>query len=192
MSVAQVQINEFARLPFRDPTPVLRDLRKLEEGLETVSIDPRLRRLRTGGLKPEREARDAALFSHGMAQVLGTKVFVAPVEADDYDFVTMWVADDTQHFCPVQLKELVPDDLNSQATLRTLLEGLSRYAPSLNTALAVRLNRAGHIEFADLELPRIPFSQLWFFGCASADSARWFLYGDALADPKLVRFDYPT
>ena len=92
-----------------------------------------------------------------------------------------------------KLKELVPHDLNPSASLGSLLPGLSRrYAPSENTALAVRLNQVGHIEFDGINLAGIPFGQVWFFGCASPNSERWFLYGDALAAPQLIEFDYPT
>jgi hypothetical protein len=76
-----------------------------------------VRRLRTNRLKTDREARDALIFAHGMATVLGTKILVAPGEVEDCDFVTRLSIGDTVHFSCIQLKELAPDDLNPNQTV---------------------------------------------------------------------------
>ena len=99
-------LNLWARLPYRDPESHLREFRRLEILMSDWELGPKARRLRTGDLKQIRDGRNAALFAHGMATVVGTKVSFADHEAADYDFVTSWVDGDKYRFCPVQLKEL--------------------------------------------------------------------------------------
>jgi hypothetical protein len=186
-----VLLNAVSKFEYRNPAHDLRRLRKLERQLQGVPMEPRVRRLRTGPLRRVRENLDAALFTHGMAQVLGKTVYVAYQEADDYDFVTAWLSADEVQLCPVQLKELVPTDLNPDARLDLLLDELTRIHPSEHTALAIRLNRTGHLDFNHLKIPPLNFRQLWFFGATRPGSNHWFLYGDFCSDPSLVYFDYP-
>ena len=189
------RVREWSKLTFVDPEPVLVRLGRLELRIaslppEQVKLSPRERRLRTNALKREREGRDAALFAHGMAAVKGTKFFVALAEAQDYDFVLMCVVDEVQHFVPVQLKELPPEDLAKRRDLAGLLSGLHPVAPT-DTVLAVRLNRTVHVDFRDLEIPPLPYGELWFFWCGDPDQSEWSLYGDALEEPSLWTFEYP-
>ena len=78
-----------------------------------ANISDRVRSLLTNTLKTERETRDALIFAHGMSSVVGTRVYVAPGETEDCDFVTSVAADGTRYYTCVQLKELVPEHLNT-------------------------------------------------------------------------------
>jgi len=101
------------------------------------------------------------------------------------------VEGDTTNFCPVQLKELPPEDRDPKATIEGLLSGLPRqYAPT-RTVLAVRLSREGHV-MLDRDWPAVPFAELWFFWASAPGGARWSIYGDALATPCQWAFDYPS
>ena len=82
-------------------------------------------------------------------------------ESGDYDFVTRWVEGDAQHFCPVQLKELVPEDLNPATSLSDLIAGLGKYSTKTSTALAVKINRR-----SNLTLPTMPDIAFSSCGCS--------------------------
>ena len=183
-------LNAWAQLEYLDPEPVLRNLRRLEIKLLAQPIPPRVLRLRTSALKPDREGRDAALFAHGIAAAMGTKVYFARQEAADYDFVTRWLVGDELRYCAVQLKELPPEDLNPLLTLESLLSGLGKYGTT-RTALAVLLNKAGVMDAASLPQQARRFSQVWLFWLASPDGNRWKIQGDILATPFTYDFHYP-
>lgn len=186
---------EWGKLTFKDPVDVLVEYRRLELHMaslppERMKLSPRQRRLRTSPLKHLREGRDAALFAHGMAALKGTKFFVALAEDQDYDFVLTCAVDKVQLFVPVQLKELPPEDLAEGKDLGGILAGLHPVAPT-DTVLAVRLNRTVHVNFQELEIPPLPYSELWFFWCGDPDQSTWGLYGDALGAATLSTFEYP-
>jgi hypothetical protein len=184
------QLRHWGTLTYHDPARILRDLRVLEHEIASIK-DDKVRRLRTPTLKKYREWRDAALFTYGMSVAHERPMGYATEESSDYDFVVAWIQDNQQYFCPVQLKELVPADLNPRATLQDLLGNLPNYSPGTDTVLAVRLNRRGKMDLKALTMPTIPFKQLWFFWAASPDGNRWTIYGDALKEPGQATFDYP-
>lgn len=192
-----IRARKLSSLEYGNPTDFLRELRKAERqlGTELDALPERARRLRTNALKPYREMRDAALFCHGMSERLGHQVFFAPTESEDYDFVAMWCADDEQHFCPVQLKELVPADCNPTGSINEIVSGLSKYADAPGLTVAVRLNRTGRFDIGEIKLPNdLRLGGLWMFGCISEDQSRWDVWGDfALrsAEPFGTEFGYP-
>jgi len=185
------QLNHWGTLTYHDPARILRDLRALEHEVASIK-DDKVRRLRTPTLKKYREGRDGALFTYGMGVAQERPMGYATEESGDYDFVVAWIQEGQQHFCPVQLKELVPADLNPRATLEDLLANLPTYSPGTDTVLAVKLNRRGKMDLKTIRMPAIPFRQLWFFWAAAADGNRWSIYGDALKEPGESRFDYPN
>ena len=186
------EINLWRTLTYHDPARSSTPPTTLEHQLADVTMDERVRRLRTPGLKTYREARDAALFVLGMGLGKAVTMLYAPFERSDYDFVATWVEDGTQHFAPVQLKELVPPDLNPRASLQALLGSLSDERPKSSTVLAIKLNRRDRIDLQGLVIPRVSYSQLWMFWASSPDAVNWYLYGDALATPGYFAYQYPT
>jgi len=184
-------INHWRTLSFYDPARVLIELRKLERTIPPRAANSKVVRLRTNQLKKIRESRDAALFSYGMGLAQGTDIAYAPEEAADYDFVTTWFDGDFRHYCPVQLKELVPADLGSRASLRALLSDLAVHSLPTDTVLAIRLNRAGRFDPASVQLPPLGYRQVWYFGAITPRAERWVLFGDAKAQVRRLEFDYP-
>jgi hypothetical protein len=189
------RIREWEGCDYFDPVLVLRSLRAVELGMvarpaDFTGVPERVRRLRVNDLKGIREARDAAIFSHGMATFLGTKVLYAPVEAADFDFVTMCSVDDMQFFVPVQLKEVPPAELAPRASLQTILDGLGKY-PESDTALAINFNRREQLDLKSITIPQVPFRELWIFACTAPDHSSWILAGDFRAEPRWVEFSYP-
>src|SRR6266699_3811943 len=59
--IVSIRLRTFARRTFHDPEPVLRRLRDVEIQLAQTDTPDLVRRLRTGRLKRDREARDALL-----------------------------------------------------------------------------------------------------------------------------------
>ena len=190
--VSDINTNHWRTLYYHDPAHVLRRLRATKRELADAfrDADNKVRCFRTTELNQYREWRDAALFTYGMGLAAGVPVGYATEATRDYDFVTAWVDGDTAHFCPVQLKELVPAERNPEATLDGLILKLRKYGPT-QTVLAVRLNRRGQLNL-DRAWPPVPFAQLWFFWASAPDSSEWSIYGDALGTPRQWAFDYPT
>lgn len=184
--------NHRRTLKYHDPWHILRKLRRLEVELADVQLDTKVRKLRMPTLNKYREWRDAALFTYGMRVLQSYRIVFATEAARDYDFVTAWRGKGESFYCPVQLKELVPADLNPDANLEQLLKGLAKYSGPSDTVLAVRLNRAGALDLASASFPPVPFKQDMVFLGSAPNSARWCLYGNALGTPVQVEFEYPT
>jgi hypothetical protein len=153
-------------------------------------VDEDVRAFRTNELNKFREWRDAALFTYGVGLAQGTQVAYATEATDDYDFVTRSLEGTKVSFCPVQLKELVPANLNPTATLDGLLLGLKKYGRT-QTVLAVLLNRRGQVNLRRA-WPAVPFAQLWFFCATSPGADKWMISGDALSQVGMWEFDYPA
>jgi hypothetical protein len=157
-------------------------------------IDERMRTLRTNGLKPFREARDAAVFAYGQSCVQGCSIGFAPVEDQDFDFVTTWVSDDAQHLCTVQLKELVSEDLNPNATIGELVAKLTKYGRAPDLTVAIKMNRLGRFDPAEVSIPSsLQIGGLWVYGATSEDQNDWAIWGDFMRPDGLggARFSYP-
>lgn len=182
----------FQHLEFRDPRPFLVQLREIEARVANSDLPPKTKALRTNSLKWSKELREAALFCYGMAQRIGQTVYLAPTEAQDYDFVASWVIDDTQHLAPVQLKEVVPPDLNSTASVQERVNALSKYVDSNDLTVAIYLNQRVHFDPAQLVIPQLKIAALWVFGAVSSDKEQWGLWGNFLETPEGTRFEYPT
>lgn len=113
-------------------------------------------------------------------------------EDQDYDFVTRRLEGDTVHFTPVQLKELVSDEINPRANLETELQKLTKYSSSSDLVVVIRVNRNVTIDRSKLRVPQLKIAQLWILGNRSPDQTKWCLIGDILNRPEITEFDYPV
>jgi hypothetical protein len=156
-----------------------------------ANLSQQVRNLRTNGLKHIREFRHAALFCHGMSLRMGHQVLFFPAESSDYDFVATWRIADVQHFARVQLKELVPAHLNGGATVQALIDGLRKYSGD-DLIVVIFLNREGRFSLEDVVLPDLHIAELWFVFATTSDQHTWQLVGDALRQPEVSSFGYPT
>ena len=124
---------------------------------------------------------------------MGHTVFLAKSESHDYDFVACWVRDDTRHFAPVQLKEVVPTELNSAASIQKIIEALPpKYVNSNDLTIAIHLNQELHFDPSQLRIPKMNLAALWIFGAVAPNDSEWALWGDFLAEPEGTRFAYPA
>ena len=188
--MSAIRLRQLASREFYDPRPVLIALRLFERQLAETETPELLRRLRTGRLKTEREARAAAIFALGVGEIVSGDVTVSPGEFEDSDFVLCIAQPSGRLFTPVQLKELPPADLNSGASLDTLFSALS-CLPQSDTVLAVHLNRREAIPIEELTRRRAPFRELWFFWATAPGSAAWCFFGDVMATPVATKVAYP-
>ena len=189
--------NLWRTLEYLDPARFLLELRVAEElMLDTsarlgIALDPLSLRLRTQPLKPHREWRDAALFVYGMGLSKRITIALAPYEAEDFDAITKWVLDGQPFYCPLQLKELPPADLNEHLTLKDLLDSLHRYQGSTDTVLAIKLSRKPEIDLLSLRVPEVPFAEVYVFWANAPYSASFIIYGDLKQSPTPFEFTYP-
>jgi endonuclease YncB( thermonuclease family) len=149
--------------------------------------------LRGSKQKTQREIWQAALFAHGMSVSLNyPSLELAISEDEDYDCVVRWIDGDTEKYVPVQLKEVVPTDLNPATSIYKELSKLSKYVASPELVIALFLNRAGRIDLVSVKAPVLSVAELWFFGNKSRDQSKWMLYGNVLSNPLLYEFAFPA
>ena len=180
-------------LQYRDPHSFLVNLRKLEVELALSNSPSRISSLRTNELKKAREQREAALFCKGMSERIGQTVFFASHEDQDFDFIAFWVVEGQLHYAPVQLKEVVPTTLNSNATLESVIDGLEKYTDSSNLTVAMHLNQAVRFNPDAVRLRQLEFASVWVFFAVTANQSLWNLCGNFTEDdPYGNQFSYPA
>ena len=185
-------INHASKLQFINPEPLLKDLHTLDMRLGRSSLPRKVRTLRTNQLKRSREAREAALFCYGIGQRMGRPVYLAQDESQDYDFVGRWIdGSGGRHYAPVQLKEVVPADLNPAASIAAAIRSLTKYADSGELTVAIHLNRAAQFNPDELHIPPLRIAALWVFASISADKSVWGLWGNLLEDRLGSIFKHP-
>ena len=188
----RVRINEWRKLAYHDPEEKLLRLRELQELVARSDLPPKVRNLRTRELNQTLEGRQAALFCYGLGIVLNTQVAFALHEDADHDVITTWRDEDEAHFCPLQLKELVPEKTKSDQTLEEILNGLEEtYPRSKDLVVAIHINRGGTQDLV-VDASRLNLAGLWLFGASLPDQSRWFLSGDHMSNPQLYGFEYPS
>ncbi|MGV8990120.1 MAG: hypothetical protein ACOH1Q_01825 [Thiobacillus sp.] len=179
------------RSEFRDPRQFLVEIRKLEYLIAASELSQKAKRLRTNNLKEWREIREAAVFCFGMGQRIGQPVFLSRGESQDYDFIATWTLGEVQNFAPVQLKEVVPEEVNATASIEKVIGSLTKYVDSKDLTVAIHLNRQVHFDALELVIPPLPIAALWIFGSISPDQSEWGLWGNFLEKPEGSRFAYP-
>ena len=189
-----VWLNAASRLMYHDPVPFLKRLREFEPKVADSNLPDEVKNLRTNSLKEWGEARQAALFCVGIGDRMQQKVYLAKTEASDYDFIASWIGDDdTRHFAPVQLKEVVPSDINARASVQSTIDALvDKYVDSRDLIVAIYLNQQTHFNPSELRIPRMQIAALWMFGGLAPDGTQWGIWGDFLETPSGTAFSYPA
>lgn len=93
----------------------------------------------------------------------------------------------------VQLKEVVPGELNPKATLQEVLDNLpKRYRRADGITVAVNVNQTVTTDLASLRLPELPGATLWLFGLTDRTN-ECFLVGDLFSPPAtVIEYPFPT
>jgi hypothetical protein len=71
------RVRAYSALEYGDPKGFLLKLRELEPKIAASKLERKVRTLRTNALKPWRELREAALFSHFMSERIGAPIRIA-------------------------------------------------------------------------------------------------------------------
>jgi hypothetical protein len=127
-----------------------------------------------------------------MSSLMKRPVAYAPVEHEDFDCIARWVDGDTTHYTPIQLKELPPSELSSEASLENGIAKLAKYVAGSDLCVAIYLNRRFHFDLARLSVPKLKITELWMFGSITSDKSRWMLWGNLLDSPLSHEFSYPA
>lgn len=182
---------EWERFEYFDPVVVLPILRNLREFLSTTDTQKKFKALRTNSLKRSREFWDAAVFCHLLSRTLGWHIYFSHEEHSDYDSIFTWNDGNTQHFAPIQLKELVPTDTNPAATLQEILDSLSKYSGVNDLIVGIKLNRKVSIDFSVLNTLNLHnhVREVWMFGATTESQSHWCLFGELLSS-QVYQFDY--
>ena len=180
-------------LEFKDPEKVLAGLRWIEENADLESLPAKARHLRTRDTRPLLEARQAALFSYGMSAVLRTPVSFAMHEDADYDAILSFERDAQRLMVPVQLKEVVPEDVNPRTSFQMELDKLKKYVDSRDLIVVFHLNRRCRLNVTDLIPPVNVVAEIWIVAGANEDMSEWVLIGNILDEQCYTyRFSYPA
>jgi hypothetical protein len=183
---------QWATLEYRSARDYLVNIVPLRAALAISNTDERIANLRTNSLKTGRELWQACLFAHGIgSSVLGTEVYLAPVEDQDFDCIAQYIVGGTRHYTPIQIKELVPAELNPYASLKAELGKLGKYADSQDLVVAVYLNREFRFELEAVAIPQTNVAELWLFGAVSPGASQFMLWGNMLKDPASYAYQYP-
>ncbi|MGT2505600.1 hypothetical protein [Cupriavidus basilensis] len=110
----------------------------------------------------------------------------------DYDFVASWLEGDTLHLAPVQIKEVVPANLNPKASVQATDDALTKYVDSEDLVVAIHLNRQTTFDPAQLVVPDLNIAELWIFGALAPDQSIWGLWGNLMKTPTGTRYSYPV
>jgi hypothetical protein len=199
-----IQFRSFISLDLADPAIALPRMAAFWNWLATeqqagrIKMDEDVRRMRTQGLKADREGRDGLLFVHGLGLWSGKKIVLSKSESADYDLIAgRRDGPDDDATAPwswtkIQHKELPPTDLNPDIELSQLLDGIrARYKQPTDTVLLIRLNREGTFDPHAVDLTGINFLETWFVWCSDGGS-QWAIWGTPLGEQPAIGFNYPS
>ncbi|MCU0955390.1 MAG: hypothetical protein MUC37_12480 [Hyphomicrobium sp.] len=186
------EINRLSKLQYYDPLYALPELRKVQLAIsELQNIPNSIRNLRTRKLKRERELWMAFLLAYGLRARTGLPLLLADDEESDHDVVLATVANDLPHFLPVQLKEVVPEDLNPTANVQNIIDDTFAKRSYQDTLLAIKITQNYSFDPNGLVVPPFSFAGIWIFAAVSPDQSRWALWGDFIDDRLGTIFEIP-
>jgi hypothetical protein len=167
---------EWTRLDYVDPDIYVAEQQKLRARISETDTPDKIRNLRTRTLAPLREAWDAGVFCYLLRRMTGFEIYFSAVEDQDYDAIFTWRDNDIQNFAPVQMKEVVPAELNPKQRLKDVISSLKKYADSKDLVVAIKVNRNVRIEAKDLEVESLPVAEVWLFGATEPREEQWSLF----------------
>lgn len=182
---------EWITYKYYDPCIVLPKLHQLRVQLSTSNTPTKIRNLRTNKLKSEREAWDVAVFCYLMSKVMGRKIYFSRNEAADYDSVFFWEDEISPCFAPVQMKELVPENINPRATLESIIKSLEKYVDSPDLVIGIKLNQRNSFDFSKVDVSKLSVGGVWCFGSITQDESKWGLFGDLLIEHQNYEYVLP-
>lgn len=186
-----IRARSWLKLSFYNPKGVLIELQKQSLIVSQANVPYSVSSLRTNQLNKYRQGRQCALFCYGMSQKLGVDVRFAFAEEQDIDFVACYEINDTINLVPLQMKELVPEQVNDSALLQNEINKLSKHVDSHDLVVAFHINRNVRISPDQLDLSRVKVGQIWIMEC-SGNENEWIIVGNLLDEiASTTKFQYP-
>jgi len=186
-----IRINTLEHLKYVDPAKVIPQLTEVMTLAAVSNLPDKVKNLRTNKLRRHRERWIAALFCYGQSRLLNTPIFVSPYEASDYDAVSKWYQNNTLYYAPIQIKEVISEDLNPYTGINQEIAKLEKYTSSQDLVVVIYVNRNERLEVPKVIVPKLNISQLWIMGACVPDLTKWFIAGDFLKKTSIFIFDYP-
>jgi hypothetical protein len=92
----------------------------------------------------------------------------------------------------VQLKEVVPEDINPEHSLQAVLDSLlKKYPEAGGITVGIHIHRNASTNLGSLRIPKLKGGCLWLFGLVDKLPQNCFLAGDFLGQPKCYYFNFP-
>ncbi len=183
------RVRTWEKLKYFDPKNILIELREIENKYPLKEMPYNVSSLRTRSLKQRGQSRQCALFCYGMSQAFNITMSYADLEDSDYDFISY--IEEHEAFVPIQMKEFVPEKINSKTELEVEIAKLGKYVDSSDLCVAMYINRVSNIDFSRLKIPDLNTDALWFFGAANPSQSTWKLIGNVLEKTEVYTFEYP-
>ena len=176
-----MQDSRWATLSYSNPTKMLLGLDELFDsaGIKKYANPGDL--LLNRRVRHVAEDRRCAIFLHGAGQALRKKILFAAQESSDYDYVGAYEHNGAIHRFPIQLKQLVPDRLNSSTDLQAELDKLKKYSGLADLVVAIHINRKMHLKPQDLNIAGLKIKEIWLYGQLGKGSRDWLLFGNLMA-----------
>lgn len=184
---------EWTSLKYMNPTELLLGMDKIFDdcGIKKYSHSSDV--LRDRRVKHIADDRRCAIFCHGAGQALGTKILFAAFESADYDYVGAYEHEGVIHHFPIQLKEFVPDRINSSTSLQCEISKLRKYADAQDLVVVMHINRTAFIRPEELDTSGLEVKEIWLFGQMESDAGAWLLFGNLMAtEPRAYIFGLPA
>jgi hypothetical protein len=191
----QIRLREWSGLAFHDPEELIRKFNALESLVAGSSIQDSEKALRTSKLKIIRETRQAALFALGLRKWAGNaSLEIAVTEDSDYDAVFRRRDNDLMNYTPIQLKEVVPQRWNKNASIDSILQKLVALQSSRDLVVGIHHTRATNDRNLEFTVPKgLYLAGIFVFGSVSNDRSEWMIAGDLTKDaPSIVNYSVPT
>ena len=186
----QSRYRHWDQLKYARPKDWLLALAEIEQKTADVEMDWKVRTLRKASQKKWRESRQAALLLYGISQQFDIDLIFAVDEMEDFDCIATWIKNDEKLYAPIQLKEIVPEYLNSSQDLQKETDKIkTKY--SSETIVGFHLNREFSFTPKELNFDGFIASEVWLFGSTTNDKKNWMLIGDMLTNPQISEFVYP-
>ncbi len=185
--------NRFSQLQYLDPKRELQ-FAILNSGISALRLAPSSKTPLRPEHKRELEHRQGAFFAYARTRADGAKsrkFGMVPIQDDPVDSVLRYeLPDGSFGYEPVQLKELVPEEVNRHQSIREIIEKI-RIIVACNEGLsiAVHMNREEVTDLKDFLGLELRGNKLWLFGLS--DTNVGFLAFDLSRNPQIVEFGMP-
>lgn len=144
--------------------------------------------------KPQLEDRQAALFSLAWKEFHKAKKVKYSMVAEESNaadcILEITNEEGKKEYKEIQLKEVVPEEVNKKQTLQALLNKLvKKYFVSSELAIAINMNRDENTDLADISFPEANNITFWIYGLCGANRA--FVLKNLSDRFQILEFDLP-